>query len=233
MRSRVSIQSLQMIRVQLKRFHVCLLMRIGSRWEWGTVGFPLHAWPWHRILGPLSPGGFPLSSCEGADRLGFVPSKKLVCRFGFTPSFPEPRKTMARTKAGRCHWGRGRPRDFCLKAVHPAAPRESSQAGWCGDGGMPGRGKGIGQWSEVGSAPCLSSLCLPLWALKGLGHRRADLWPQIQCRGQGRRDVLCEVSAWIRGNCRSAHLRNRRLETRQDPAVRPTWIPSLWLWAYH
>lgn len=36
--------------------------------------------------------------------------------------------TMARTKAERCPWGRGRRRDFCLKAVRPALG-ESRQAG--------------------------------------------------------------------------------------------------------
>lgn len=89
-------------------------------------------WVSHSVPGPGTESGVPSFwwvSCSGecADGLGFAPSKKLVCRFGVTVSFPEASDDQIGDQGRETSLeGVGRPRD--LMAVRPALG-ESSQTG--------------------------------------------------------------------------------------------------------
>ena len=130
----------------------------GSRWEWIRFPAPCPRAPSPRWVS--CPG-------EGADRLDFVPSEKLVCRFGDTVSFPETSNNQAGDQ-GREVTGEERtdPETSCSRGKQP---------------GMPGKWESSVRLGSV--TPSLSPLTETnqAWATGGL-----TFGPRCSLQGAGR-----------------------------------------------
>lgn len=154
-----------MINVQLKKVP-CLSAHVN----WKQMGVE---WVPCSMPGPRVPSLW-WGSCSGddsADRLGFVPSEKLVYRIGILPrNLQEPSR------------GQGGDRGILVGAGRGQTQRLLALGGTAGHAAREVR-----ECNEAVASHCDQP---------GLGHRWADLWPQRQLAG-GRQggNVLWETAA--------------------------------------
>lgn len=155
---------LQMINVQLKRFHVCLLTRTESRWELG-VCVPSPGPALARHPGSPLPAGLP-AQARVPTGLGLFPRRN--CSVPLLFLCPSQRPPM--TKAGAVQGGvpvrRGRCRDDCPKASF-----------W---------GETPGQEGEAGSAPWLGVCTQHCGPHRAVAACELTLGPRCGLQGAGR-----------------------------------------------